>query len=271
MSETFRRLAGFALLLGGVVGAVVLFVSRPSQVEPPAEQSALPRAVSSQIIAPEAAPGPDARAVPSAPAALVLDEPAPAARSVGARPRVDSASERELRAAFVAQGATPGALESVAQGVLDSDGPRSKKVALLRALCDTRSPESVRWLEYATRASSPLASASGDSVAYFALATLVRASDRDAAARAALESIGFDPALPLELRRTAAAAFAAACTGDELVTLESELRSETDPAVLEACRVALDARDGDPAAARLSSRARVVQAERNPEFTEVVE
>jgi hypothetical protein len=171
----------------------------------------------------------------------------------GAAPAEDDRGERELRRAFVErQRSEPSWLERHAREGLASQGPDARKVALLRALEDSGSPELVAWLEHAVTTLPSQATARAESVPAFALRRLQDRAAHEPQARSALRRIAFGSRdLPTHLRLRAAAAAAAACDQGELALLELDLRREPEQAVVEAALAALAGRGGEGHVRRL--------------------
>ena len=110
--------------------------------------------------------------------ALLEDEVNPPASS--AIVPLGRAKEKDLRAAFVAlERAGPGTLDALAASTLSSDGPSAEKVALLRALRDTESPETVHWLDVTVRAAPNQAAAPAQPLPNFALEQLTELAALD--------------------------------------------------------------------------------------------
>jgi hypothetical protein len=161
---------------------------------------------------------------------------------------VDPVKEREFLAGFLALARSePGALEARAARVIEGDGPAAEKVALLRALRQSGSSESVRWLEHAVRTQPDESGPHAESLPSFALDALARRAVADEASRAALAHLAFeDRCLALQLRRRAAAAFAGACAGSELESLRVLLGREPDDQLVAGALSALEPRSEIP-------------------------
>lgn len=196
-------------------------------------------------VAPTAARAPEA--IPGSLAAAAEDElPTPPSE----RP---AQTERDFLARWRAlAGAQPGALEAQAARVLAGAGPGVEKVALLRALVESGSPEAPRWLAHAVRTQPDTASAQARSVASYALDVLAREAARDAGARTLLCELAFaEPSLSPPLRRLAASAFARHCPEDELDLLRNALLAEPDLLLVQGALAGLAERDASPGLARL--------------------
>jgi len=156
--------------------------------------------------------------------------------------------EREFLAAFLAlERAQPGALETCARNVLESDDPPAEKVALLRALEESGSSAAARWLEHAVRTLPDDSGPHGEALPSFALDRLARLAGKDELPRAALARLAFEERdLAGSLRRRAAAAFAAVCSGPELDFLRVRLARETDELLVAGVLSALEPRSELP-------------------------
>lgn len=218
---------------------------------------------------PEASPRATASAAPASPVDArrsPLDAPAPLASDAGAAPvQVQAAElararaplqdsearmgEREHYDRFLALGARDrAALEGEAGRVLNGAGPDCEKVALLRALRASASPQWDAWLEHAVVSLPDDSGAAADSVSAYALEQLIGVADGDLRARAALERIAFGPRrAPQRLRRVAASSLAASASESELWRLAQDLSSEEDALMRASVREALS-RNRDPSA-----------------------
>lgn len=144
--------------------------------------------------------------------------------------RKTSASERELRDAFLArEAAQPGFVACEARAIVDGDGPASEKTAVLRALAALSSPLLADELAHAVRRFGSDARESHAPLAQFAVEELSRHAHDDAHARMTLHELAFgaDPAA-LSLRRRAAGALARVARGAELDQLARACRGESD-------------------------------------------
>jgi hypothetical protein len=214
-----------------------------------------PLAVPAPVSAPVPVPGARGEVAASSVGLDELEALAPARRERAASPAT-SATERDLRAAYLRRARSePGSLERLAAGVLASDGAKSEKVALLLTLDDVRSPETVAWLEHAAKSLPDASNAEGESVPSFAIRRLSRRAADDSAATAALGRLAFESSdLAPELRRRAAAGYAARCPAAEIAALAPRLSRERDELVIAGVLAALEARERDPAARRLLDR-----------------
>ncbi|MBI3099032.1 MAG: hypothetical protein HYY93_12445 [Planctomycetes bacterium] len=160
--------------------------------------------------------------------------------------------EREFYEAFLSmRKQEPKILEQSAEEVLQSTEPDCKKVALLRALCDTKSESAVDHLAFAVASLTEGAVAGHESVPSFALRLLTERSVSDAKSRAALEQLLWGgTTLASDRRSRAAAALYANASADELYRLTPFLSGERDPAVLASSAAGLAANTADPSWAK---------------------
>ncbi len=242
------------LLLGlllGLTGAGLIWLgfgrsegTRPQRISPHAEELPAPAAPGAFLLADrtELAPRHElpTNAVDALPETDARDEASARA------PR----SEREFLAGFRAL--APGELEARAQTVLDGESTHAEKIALLGALVERRSPETVRWLAHAVLTQPDEPSAEARSVASHALALLGEEAARDPEACARLGALAFDPPAPNPgLRRRAASAYARHCSEAELDALRPALLNETDELLVSGVLASLAERESTPRVARL--------------------
>lgn len=168
---------------------------------------------------------------------VVTDEGAPAGVDAARAPRKES----EFYAAFLEIAARePDSFERAARNALGEAGPDCRKVAALRALCDTRSPTADDALVAAILELPDAASGDSESVPGFALRRLSMRATKDAGARRALERLVFGSSRPqARLRAAAAAALCAAADEVELGRIAERLRGESDELVLACAGAAL--------------------------------
>jgi hypothetical protein len=158
------------------------------------------------------------------------DEPARARRARTG----EHAGESDLYAAFMASASSgTGELERGARQTLSGAGPRYAKVAALRALWDARSPEAAAMFADAIAREPDVSDVHSESLPRFALGWLARCAPRSDTARRVLEDVAWprDRAAAraaLDLRRVAAASFAASASESELARIGAHLQGETD-------------------------------------------
>jgi len=146
----------------------------------------------------------------------------------------EHAGESDLYAAFMASASSgTGELERGARQTLSGAGPRYAKVAALRALWDARSPEAAAMFADAIAREPDVSDVHSESLPRFALGWLARCAPRSDTARRVLEDVAWprDRAAAraaLDLRRVAAASFAASASESELARIGAHLQGETD-------------------------------------------
>lgn len=161
---------------------------------------------------------------------------------------------REFRALAAAD---LGALEALIPAVLEGKAPDCRRVALLRALFDSRSPLAADTFTNTIRSLPESSSASrGDSVPGFAVTFLAKRAAREPVALEILERVAFDGSAPMSegLRRRAAAAFAVAAGGSALDRLPALVAREIDDALVLGITAALTENPHAAAADRALSR-----------------
>ena len=173
-------------------------------------------------------------------------------RGRGREPR----TEREFYQAFKGRETSqPGWLAAQARSVLDKKGPDCEKVAMLRALYDTGSPEATELLLLAVRTLPDRSTPQGESIPSFVVSLMSDHALGDARARDVLHQIAFDrEGAPLAGRRRAAARFVQFATPEERGALEPELAREDDQVLIDGVVSVLRARPGERQAAYLVAR-----------------
>lgn len=174
----------------------------------------------------------------------------------GASATRDPQKESEFYADFLAIAARdPGSFEAAARGALREAGPDCRKVAALRALCDTRSPAANDALAAAVLELPDLSAGDSESVAGFALRRLSLRATEDSGARRALEGLVFGPSRPApRLRAAAAAALCSTAAEADVWRIAERLRGETDEQVLACAGAALSLNPNVRAAQEARSR-----------------
>lgn len=161
--------------------------------------------------------------------------------------------EKEFYEAFLAlQKKDPEILERSASEVLQSADPDCKKVALLRALYETRPEGAIDSFVLAVTTLPDKSDLPLESVSSFALRFLCERSGKDRYVRSALERQvwGGSASMTPDRRSQAAAALFAAASAEELPGLTSRLWGERDPRMLEGAAAGLRANSSDPELAR---------------------
>ena len=260
MSRTSSRASPIPLLLGlvglGGAGLLALVADGDPRASVGAGEVAEERAATELVSAPLGEPDLAARtALRATPAVAPSEalEPLDGARSSRDPARRASArSEREFLTAFLALARRePGALEARARTVLDGVGPAPEKVALLRALEQGGSRESIAWHEHAAHGSDE-SNADAVSVASYALGALASRAARDSDARAALARLAFErPEPAIALRRQAASALARSGDAAELEQLRVALLREQDELLVRGALASLAERPDVPVAQRI--------------------
>ena len=176
------------------------------------------------------------------------------------RRREKPRTERDFRERFLAlEQSEPGALAAHADAWLDEPRSTAEKVGLLQALEQGDAPASIAWLERAcevTDAVSRTGTPAGSPVSEFALSRLARRAAKDTDVRAALARVASNASsVPIDLRRRAAAHFAACATLEELAGFESLALREPDENFRAGVAAALGAREDarDARIARMAS------------------
>lgn len=243
MSSTSIRATASVLLLCGAGAALSVVLAALSldsgESAAPAHRTLGATVVERDSSAGFSAPTQDPEAVTDAGPAARLPGVRLALRATAREPdlllastprRKTSASERELRDAFLArEAAQPGFLARETRAIVDGDGPVSEKAAALRALAAQRSPLAWDELAHAVRRFGSDARESHASLAQFAVEELARNAADDASARTTLHELAFGAdSAALSLRRRAAGALARVAEGAELDRLARACRRETD-------------------------------------------
>jgi hypothetical protein len=176
-----------------------------------------------------------------------------AALDPGPKPITDPATEREFYEAFKREGVV--SLELTARDFLWEPGPDCRRVALLRALYDLRSPQAGELFTWAIRNLPSSATRVGESVPSFAVRFLGEKAGRDPKARSALEDVAFasQPPVAPGLRRRAAATLGATASATELGSLSMRLARESDRLVVEGVFAALNHNPNKAAATAMLS------------------
>ncbi|MFN0008676.1 MAG: hypothetical protein ACKVXR_12300 [Planctomycetota bacterium] len=129
------------------------------------------------------------------------DAPELPARKSSREPRTES----EFHASFLELAdRDPDSFERAARAALREEGPACRKVAALRALCDTRSPRADDALLAAVLELPDVPTGQADSVPGFALRCLSARAASEAGSRRVLEELGLGLSLPPERLRAAA-------------------------------------------------------------------
>jgi len=227
----------------GIAGAVLGGEGgeRAASPRPPAVEA--PVRVAAEPVAPARAP------VEVLAAAVPALAPEPALAEGAADAHRPARTEREFLDRWRALERTaPGVLEARAETTLAGPREDADKVAFLRALRESGSPEADRWLAHAVRTLPDEPSAHARSVASFALDALCREAACGRAVSDLLAGLAFDcPAPSPALRRRAAAAYARHAPDAELSSLRRALLAETDELLVAGVLASLAEREPSPA------------------------
>ncbi len=266
-------LAATVAVLATVAAVIALVMADAGPQRPPAAVEASGQAVSSAAMPSSDVPDvPDAASMANRRAGSVAAEalqavalepnaeaPWPAAASGPAdsdqaefprQPR--PGSERALYQHFVVIAGQPGGgLAELAPSVFAPGHADAERVALLRALRDTGSPEAGTWFAHALRLPpDPDARVTGHaSLPEFALSDLATRGAREPAAVALLAECVSAREIPPDLRRRAAATVAQFGTPPQLRRLGADLAAEADDDWAAAVRAALRGNENAAAAA----------------------